>query len=373
MKYLSVPQTKILQIEHADELYIRSWNKSEIEFRYQGELKNDLQGELLTVSCESNLLISLPGNTKIIIDKIDGNCKIYGKFENLVIDRIPGNLEIGSLTNGQINRVGGNCKIGNVISSLQIEKIGGNCNLINSEGKIKFEKIGGNFHGFGENIQIECRAVGNIQLQIKDFSESDNQIQAGGNVRLYVTNGKNFSLNGSGRGGFQLKLGDELIQGKSGKFNKSIGAGQKSVILSAGGSLKISDREEMSKVINDLSENDEKEWNDLEKRADSHFGSTNKFDIRDLEGIDKKLDELIKIKDRKLNKIIDNSGYFDSEADHLLDDRDIKSSEHIISKPEIQKEAQPVTEEEKMIVLKLLQDKKITAEEADRLLQALEQ
>ena len=83
MKCFTVPQTKILKIEHADELNIRSWNNSEIEIRYQGELKNDLQGDTLTISCESDLLISLPEKTKIIIDKIDGNCKIHGEFENL--------------------------------------------------------------------------------------------------------------------------------------------------------------------------------------------------------------------------------------------------------------------------------------------------
>ena len=122
-----------------------------------------------------------------------------------------------------------------------------------------------------------------------------------------------------------------------------------------------------------MSEINEKEWNDLEKRADSQFKIANKFGIRDLEGIDKKLDELIKIKDRKLNKIVDNSGYSDFETDNAMDNRDIKSSEHIIKNPVVQKVSQPVTEEEKMIVLELLQDKKITAEEADRLLQALEQ
>lgn len=373
MKCISVPQTKILQIEHADELNIRSWNKSEIEFRYHGELKNDLQGDILTISCKSNLLISLPGNTKIIIDKIDRNCKIYGKFENLIVDRIPGNLEIDSIKNAQIDRVGGNCKIGNVISSLQIEKIGGNCHINNCEGKLKLEKIGGNFHGFGENIQIECRAGGNINLQIKDFSESENQIRAGGNVRLYVTNGNNLSLNGSGNGGFQLKLGDELLKGKSGKFNKSIGNGQKSVILSAGGSLKISDQEEMPAAINELTENIEKEWSDLEKRADSHFKNISKFGITDIEGIDKKLDEFIKIKEQKLNNILENSGYSDFESGFPLDKRGTEFSEHTITKPADQKDVQPVTEEEKMIVLKMLQDKKITAEEADRLLKALEQ
>ena len=374
MKCFTIPQTKILQIEHADELYIRSWNNSEIEIRYQGELKNDLQGDILAISCKSDLIISLPENTKIIIDKIDGNCKIYGKFENLIIGRIPGNLEINSIINGQIDKVGGNCKIGKIMSSLQIAKIGGNCYLNHIGGKIKIEKIGGNFHGFGENIQIECWAGGNIHLKIKDFSASDNQINAGGNVRLFVTNGNNISLSGVGKGGFQFQLGDELLKGKSGKFNKSIGTGQKSVAISAGGSLKISDQEEMSTANSELSDNNEIIWNDLEKKAENHSKYINKFGLSDEEGIDKKLDEIINTKEHKLSKIVENSGYSDFEFDIPFDKSEIEFGEHTNTKPVLnQKKSQPVTEEEKMIVLKMLQDKKITAEEADRLLQALEQ
>ena len=299
--------------------------------------------------------------------------KFMENLKTFIIGRIPGNLEVNSIINAQIEKVAGNCKIGKTLGSLQITKIGGNCYLNHCEGKLKFEKIGGNFQGFGENIQIECKVGGNIQLQIKDFSASDNQINAGGNVRLLITNGTNLSLSGAGKGGFYLKLGDELLRGKIGKFNKSIGTGQKSVAVSAGGSLKISDQEEMPVTINQSSKNIEKEWNDLEKRGDSQFKISNKFGIPDLEGIDKKIDEFVSTIEHKVNKIVENSGYSDFENDTAMDKSDIEFGDITNRQPAVQKVSQPVTEEEKMIVLKMLQDKKITAEEADRLLQALEQ
>lgn len=370
MKRLTVPQTKKLMIGHAGTLSIRSWDKSEIEIRYRGELINDLLDDKLTISCESDLLISVPEISNIIVDKTEDNCKIFGRFDNLIINKVIGNLEIESLKIGQIGKVGGNCKIGDVENSLQIEKIEGNCYLNKGQGKIKIEKINGNFHGIVENIEIDCKVGGNIHLQIKDFSRTDNQIKAGGNIRLLITECNDISFIGTSGGSYHLEIGGDMIKGKSGKFNKNIGSGQKSVILSAGGSLKISDHEDITTGNMEFASQDEKGWSDLEKVADNHFSDLTSIDFPDMDGISKKFEKLNKFKDLKINKIVGNSGFDDNfpegrDEGILNHDKDAEF--------EIRKKVQPVSEEEKMIILKMLQDKKITAEEADRLLNALEQ
>lgn len=370
MNVQSFSECQTIQLNVKENLFIRSWDKSEIEVQFPEELDYDQQNNSLSISSKTDLIISAPVNTKLYIERTGGNCKINGNLDTKKIIKVSGNLNIESITNSEIIKVGGNCNIGSVEESLQIEKIGGNCHLKNVSGKIVLGKIGGNLSISGTDYHLDCKAGGNIHIQIKDFLDNENQVIAGGNVNLLLTEGTNLDIQGSSNGGYQLEIGGDRLTGKIGDFHKTIGNGDKSVIVSAGGNLKLSDQGKIESHNLEFMESD----HIISDGIDSINNIEDDLDFHEISNLDKKIKNSLnnfggKVKGKVLEKL-EKLGS-NEKLEDILQNNPVSLNENDNHAPV--QNSQSVSEEEKMIVLKMLQEKKISAEEADRLLQALEE
>ena len=368
-----------LEIVAYRNLYIRKWDQEDVEIRFPSIDKIDVQNSngILEIDSKLDCMISAPQDVILLLESVKGNCKISGLFLNIIIESIGGNLEIEEVETGIIERVGGGLKIGTVTKTMTIEKVGANLVLMNNNGSILCEKVGGDLHANGITGGLDCVVGGSIVLSNTNFEDSYTSLKAGGNIKISYSGVPNFRLEAKSGGGYNIDLGKDSIKGIYRTLEHTFGSGGPLVNLKAGGSIKINAKSQDPRLELKFMRIDDNSWDTLEEEImekQSRF-----IDLGDLEfdSLNHQINNEINMKTQMIESKIQNAmdkldvkfrNNFDSFT-NLGEQSQKRNSESSIPKPT----KNAVSEEEKMMILKMLQDKKITAEEADKLLNALEQ
>lgn len=373
MKTLIYQNVDHIVIDVKKNLFIRSWDRSEVEIRFVENKKLEIdqdQGNV-TISGNTHCMISAPESTDMLIEHAGGNCKVFGKFDNMTIEDIGGNLQIESIGNGLVERVGGNFYIGSVHHGLNVEKVGGNLNLASAMMPVQIEKVGGNLFVSGTLNDLACSTGGNINLFVEEVSGSNLSLRAGGNIHIGYKGTADVTITAKSAGGYNFQIGESVIKGHMGSIEKSFGSGSADWVLKAGANISILPVEKAPFSSVSFEDMDDAHWEEIAEKVQarnisnldfSDFGEDFSEEIRmKTSGIENRV--------QKALEKFQQSGVWDI-SDSAINYRSAAKS---ASTPAPSKSSPAVSNEERMLILQMLQDKKITAEEADRLLSALEQ
>ncbi len=356
-------------------VYFRSWDRDDVEVRYLDSELIDLEqiDNTLLLSGRTSCLISSPRNIKILMEHVGGNCEILRGFANLTIENVGGNLSIESIDGGLIEKVGGNLRVGEVNGSLIIEKVGGNLHLSSNSSSLQIERVGGNLVAAGKFGNMDSSVGGNIKIFLNEIATSNLTFSAGGNISLSYNAEPNFHIVAKAGANYRIETKSENISGHTGRVDRAFGNGAALLTLKAGGNLHVFPAESTEMPAISFESSDDSHWDEISDRI-VDFGS---FTIPNVDSADFDISEKImrkkaKAEDRiqkameKLNRKLD----WENTSIPGMNWAPFVSGS---GPKETKSSSEPVTEEERMIVLQMLQDKKITAEEAEKLLDALDQ
>ncbi len=367
MKNTNYQNVKNIVIDVKKNLYIRSWEKTDVEIRYveNKKLEIDQQDSTVTISGNTHCLISAPDTTNMLIEHAGGNCKIFGNFENMTIEDVGGNLQIEAIANGMVERVGGNFYLGKVTNGLKVEKVGGNLNLASALMPVQIEKVGGNLFVSGPLNDLECSTGGNINLFVEKVAHTNLSLRAGGNIHIGYKGNADVNISAKSAGGYNFQMGDSVIKGHLGSIEKSFGDGSASWSLKAGAKINILpvDKAPFSSVSFETM--DDTHWEEIAENIETRNVSS--FDENFAEEIRLKTNGIENRIQRAMEKF-QRSGIWELSEN----ESDFRTEGKNVAQPGSVRASQPVSNEERLLILQMLQDKKITAVEADRLLSALE-
>ncbi len=351
-------------------LYIRTWDSEDVHILYNPDKKFEaVTSGTLVVEADDSILISAPKNVVLVLQEIRGNCTVFGKFDQLTIEKVGGNLEISEGQDIKVEVVGGNCVLGTIDGSMVVEKVGGNLLAQSLLGTVLFEKVGGNLYLNGRLSNFSCTVGGNAKVICDSLIGTENEIRAGGNIKMSLQPEMNFVLKARAGAQLNIKLGQNEDKGLSRSIEKTYGTGGPTLLLKAGGNLKLSDHEQIAKKDYQPKPFDDEAWADLEERVENSLGSNAMFDLSYFSNLEKEINE----------EVTEKTKYAQERIQAAMEKMNIKfqafNPEVVFSGKVNRKQDKPtgVSDEERMMILKMLQDKKITAEEADHLLQILDE
>lgn len=363
-------------------LYIRSWDKDDIEIRYKkGYLLDEtLDGSSLSIISKSNLLVSLPVTVEVRVVKTDGNCVFSGKFGHVLAEKIGGNFELEAAKSLSVESVGGNCLIGKTDEKLKLENVAGNVKVQSNGESIELGNIGGNLTAVGEKMNLHARSGGNIKLKSNRFVGETNELSAGGNVKIALTQSPDLTLHAKCGGLLKIDIAGEIEKGLSRSFKKVYGEGTTNLEVKAGGNIRISDAEDFEIDDPKFRQYDDTRWDELDRDIETRGDLSSGFDFTSIMEMDRDISSQINDKVREM----EDKFRYDEEKMQRAQEKIHKAMDKMNQKigftgfsegtQTVKSVSKPsISEEERMMVLKMLQEKKITAEEADRLLKALEE
>lgn len=379
MKKTSFKEVNSLRINCRKSIFIRGWEKDEVEVRFpeNKECYLNIDQGFLEINAKSYCIVSTSENVKITVEKIDGNFESAGKLGLLNIETVGGNCIVQSAEGLAVEKVGGNCKIGFVGKHAKINNVGGNLNFIVENGVMEINGVGGNLSGQADNISLTTSVGGNIKIKTNCMNGIDNQLRAGGSIKLNIADLEDTFINAKAGGIAAIHYQENSEKFTNGKFEKKFGTGEKAVHLRAGGNIKINDQDVEFESNQKFGSVDDAYIDEMEQKFETRALQSSGFDFSDLFDIEGEIGERIREKthmaDEKIKRAMEKMERKFSFKEEFGMPRPPRT-------PRAPVEPQPgttkpsfISREEKIMILKMLQDGKINAEEADRLLRALEQ
>ena len=320
-------------------------------------------GLIENFNCEKVLgSLVLDGANKVQIEKVGGNCSVRNVSETVVIEKVGGTVASEAIGSLSIEKLGGNCKLREVTGAVNIGKVGGNFSSEGLSGALEVSKVGGNLVCDGCYFGLDTKVGGNVRVKFVGQA-IPTVMHVGGDAKITVDTtltDANLILRAGDAaklkfGDIKLKFGDINEKGKEGVLDYQLGNGGVPIEIYAGGSIKLSDElfngspdESFSKLF--------------------EFSGANSSEV-----IHQNVQKVTQMAEKKIEEAQKRLEEIGKRIESDLSDISIPSIPNIFgsSSPD-QAVKKGVSNEERLLILQMLQDKKISVEEAEKLFKTLE-
>lgn len=395
------------------ELQVKGWDQDEVEVKaVQDDLELEEQDDVVHLRCRGNCAVRLPSGATVKVGQIGGEARFKLLEDQLQIESIQGSLILKNVGETQIGVIHGNLVARSVQGDLAAEDIRGNATVRGIQGQCTLDEVGGNAEVRDVDGSLQVRAHGNAWVRLSGLEGDDYEIQAHGNAFCRIPQDADVSLRlSSGAQNIRLKLPGGSQDARQAYLETTLGSGSIPMQVSAGGNLSLSADEDA----------------DLEGEAggmtgDEDFSPFEQDFTRQIEiQIEAQVEAMTRRINEQLSRLTDQMGRMDisdEEAEDIMQqartsgeraaaraqERMRKAQERLERKLENTRRrneikakaadrrsrrswsfefpsppappsppvAEPVSDEERLIILRMLEQKKISLEEAEALLASLE-
>ena len=339
------------------------------------EIRN-IQNKIEIEKALGNLLLKeISGAT---VEKVGGNMAVRNATGSVTVEKVGGNLVLDDVGSFEGEKIGGTGLFKNIHGDLSLEKAGGSVKAQNIGGMMRFSRLGGTFVAKEVTLGEDLRAGGAIVLKNFKIEMKDLSLRAGGSVNLELGEdftGAAFSMR-SGVHQIRVALGDDDLSIGAESYEYKMGNTDRTVEISSGSSISLTgilDPEE--DVVGDLSESfdfEESPFSEMIRERVEYATRKAEAKVRTAQiRLDQMQDRLEKHREPKLRMEIDDFAMPEMPEMPAMPAMPDWPEPPMppVSRPAGKKGA---SNEERLMILKMLQDKKITVDEAEKLFNAFE-
>lgn len=401
------------QVKTDEKIYIRAhgnldiqgWEKSELSIRTDLKVQRLERSEdafrfVFVDDCD----MSLPVDATVYLDRASGNARVRNLTKRLRIRRVNGTLALQNTADVEVEGISGSCLVQEIGGDLDIEKIDGSLRGEKVYGNLEVEKISGNVDLSGVTKKVRLRSYGKIHLSLSRDNVEEINLRSSGDIvlNLPLEADATIQVKTSARKA-ELKIGErsEVVRDREHTF--VLGAGIQKINLDAAGKVNIVgepvDPSDVAKLFKEL----DGLWEELKKESEArreakdreiHFevemmGKTAQIVEQAMEGAIKTIGDP-EFTSKITQEALDRTEKRVQDALRRVEEHlrimgfDISQAPTPPSAPsapfappdpfeDLNEDEYKVTAEERLIIMQMLQQGKISVEEADQLLRALEE
>jgi hypothetical protein len=360
------PQVFIDQVQ--GDLLVKGWERPEIGVKASPEdLVLEGRDEVFHLSCRSDCTVRLPFRSSLHVNQVAGDAHIQLLENRLTIEQIRGSLVLNNVSDVQVKVIHGNLVCRHIQGGFHVESASGNIGLQDVQGNCIMDRVSGNLDVSDVEGEIKAVVGGNARLRLSNLAGDNFQIQADGNVNCRVPQDASLRLKlTSSAEVIKLRLPEETRTIHSRNLDLTLKDGRGVMTISSGGYITLTAQEPDG---SDSLEQDAAWGDDLE----SLLREESKQNIeRITERAQAKILRTQEKLERKLEATRRRSEMKALAAQRRAQGRSRQSWRFEWSQPFTEAASEPPSEEERLLILRMLEHKKITVMEAEQLLAALE-
>ncbi|HEY5572479.1 MAG TPA: hypothetical protein VIK64_05625 [Anaerolineales bacterium] len=403
-------------IEIQGDLELKGWEETEVVARAPSveDLALEEHGEIIVISCQKDCKVTVPYDAALQINFVHGNAALKSLDGHLNITEASGQLTLRSVGPTQIDQLHGNLTAKNVAGDLKIHTLDGNATIQDVQGDFIVEDaIYGNLGLDDVDGNASASVKGNITLLLDPARGKSYRFESDGNIVARLPGDSSATIDIPAATHIMVSLpGVEISQVKA-PYNLSLGDGDADLTLSANGKVILGsqprawgfefaskatrfdfepgeDLESMTELINrQVDEQIQAQIDMLEATLESQLESISSIfgqsglSSEKAERIagrartagaraQEKLQRAQEKLQRKLEAARRRAERRTRTAAHAARDRRKRVETTDWMPPKTETKTEPVKDEERLMVLQMLEQGKITLEEAEQLLSALE-
>ncbi|MFN2112121.1 MAG: DUF4097 family beta strand repeat-containing protein [Anaerolineales bacterium] len=398
------PREDLVSLEFSSiggDLHLSGWSRDEIRINdADGDAKTQKKKTTFQVSSPGDLFIHIPHSLAVSIKNVSGDAHIKGIGGDLDLDSVAGDLNLREVRSARIKTCAGNLTASRVQGDLRGDSISGDCLVDDVQGQVELKDVAGDLQIQKIDGGIDAKAAGDGMVDFHPVPWQAYRIKVSGDLAVIMPADIDADLSiSSGEEDIRIFPGKLNIHSKVKEFEHKLGEGGTAIHLSAAGSVFISDNEfdllagfkvnleEFGRLTADFS---------LEsaEQIKASMGNLEEELRESLSGLAESLEDIGLSEEslRDLGVQIEETSRKAAEKAQIAAIKAQAGAEKEIAKArkkaiKAREKAKQfdineflaskssrgsVTEKERMLILQMLQEKKISAEEADKLLKALE-
>jgi len=374
MKQMTIPvkENVKIDIKASDDLAIHGTQDKYLTAIVQSGdcLKISEENERLIIRATDDCRLVVPETSVIIVEKVGGDLFVTGLANRMIIGKVGGDLALEQVNSASIETVGGDLGFKEIEGTLEIARVGGDLDG-EKVGGLTSRAIGGDANVLEFTGEMDLAAGGDASLSSSVVDLPQMNIRAGGDIKLIVSPEAKAQLEiRSGGEEISIHACGQEVNWETGEVSLPLCDGGALIKLEAGDEVVVTDHDSVSRDFERIFDRTKEEWEDfaIDLKKTIQEGLVSASDsidqiVKQAAKAGKKAGVTVHTvtnhqKDKWINK---------SRKDKMVG---LSFDEPESEKPKV---ARGVSDEERMMVLRMLQEKKITVEEAQKLLSALDQ
>jgi hypothetical protein len=346
-KTISAGRTPKVTIEFIKgDLSLVGWEGEDILLKGdEDEMQFSQDGEQVNISCDDDLSLRVPKAASVFIKSIGGDASIRGVMGGIELKEVEGDLSIRDVDCAAIDTIHSDFSLRGAKGHLAVNSVDGDVSIREVDGNVSLESVAADLALRDVRGNISANIAGDVVLYLNPQAGNAYSVTAGDDILLVMPPKANATL---------TLNADEIDIEWKGVANDedaatrvvTLGDGSAIVTLNAGGDIRVTNQSNAGDTAED-------------------FGNFAGIGV-DWSGFGERISRQVEQATRRATERIGRRGGPKVSAGVGRWNWDL-SSKGVPMPPKPQ-----ATDEERVMILKMLQDKKITAEEADQLLASLE-
>jgi hypothetical protein len=257
-------------------LQIKGWVRSEVFARASapGNLKYEETEDGVRLSCKGDLVLRLPREASLKIGKVSGSLRAKYLDRGLEAENIAGSLGLRQVGELHIESVSGDVLVKQALGDLHIGAISGSAILRDVQGNCRLDQVAGNLDIREARGDLLAKANGHVNLQTGLLDGEQYAISAGGNLHCQVPEEASLHVKLTSQAG-EINV---IEAGQNETFNQTqheltLGEGAASMELSAAGKLLFTTTQPEWQELEDFDQVLNEEFTRLSEELTHQIGS----------------------------------------------------------------------------------------------------
>ncbi len=321
-------------------------------------------------SCNDDLTLRMPRGGSLEARSVTGDMALRGVTGQVELREIQGDLSIRDIGSIVIERVNADFSLRGATGDVRVKKINADASVRDVTGSVQLELVASDLvvRGIGGNLKATIGADAVVYLDPK--ADHEYAVNAGDDILVVLPPGADATLNLTGDE-IEVDLPDVLEEDSTSRVVK-LGNGSAKISLSAGGNLRVSGQDTAAESADEFGNlaGAMFDWDDFGREFSERISQRVNAATRRAQ---QQAERAVRRAEQKMTRVMSHqAGHHGPVPPVPPRPPSFRHSNLGANVPEASEARQPVSDEERITILKMLQEKKITSEEADKLLSALE-
>jgi hypothetical protein len=363
-KTISAGRTPKIMIENiGGDLSLVGWEGDDILLKCddEEEMHCKQDGDKVTISCEDDVSLRVPKASSVFIQHIEGDASIRGVMGGIELKDIAGDLSIRDVDSVAIDTVQSDFSLRGAKGHLSIKSAHSDVSIRDVNGNVSLESVADDLALRDVRGNVSANVAEDVVLYLDPQAGNAYSITAGDDILLVMPPKANATL---------TLNADEIDIEWKGVVNEedvttrvvTLGDGSAVVTLNAGGDIRVTNQANAGDTAEDFGNfaGIGMDWSGFGERISRQVEQATRRATRQADEAVRRAEEAA----RRMERGVGRRGKAVLEVGRWNWDLSPKG---VPMPPKPQ-----ATDEERMAILKMLQEKKITAEDAEKLLASLE-
>lgn len=361
-KTISAGRTPKIIIESiGGDLSLVGWEGDDILLKADDdEMKVSQDGDQVNLSCSDDLSLRVPKAASVLISSIGGDASIRGVMGELELKEIGGDLSLRDVNSVAIDTVQADFSLRGAKGHLSIKSANSDVSIRDVEGNVSLASVADDLALRDVRGNVSVNVAEDVVMYLNPQAGNTYSVTAGDDILLVMPPKANATLT--------LNADEIDIEWKGIEDDEeatsrviTLGDGSAAVTLNAGGDIRVSNQSNAGESAEEFGNfaGMGMDWSGFGDRISRRMEQANQRAQRKVEEAARRIEHKTREAERRASR---GKGFLEVG----------RWNWDFAPKGVPMPPKSPVSDEERLTILKMLQEKKITAEEAEQLLAALE-